>query len=26
MATHTDEHLDRVLDVFKKVGKKFGII
>jgi len=26
MATHTDEHLDRVLDVFKKVGKALGVI
>ncbi|MCP4704835.1 MAG: hypothetical protein GY865_09520, partial [candidate division Zixibacteria bacterium] len=25
-ATHTDEHLDRVLDVFEKIGKKIGII
>jgi 7-keto-8-aminopelargonate synthetase-like enzyme len=25
-ATHTDEQLDRVLEVFQKVGKKFGII
>ena len=26
MATHTEEELDIVLDVFNKVGKKFGII
>ena len=26
MATHTDEHLDKVLDVFKKVGKALGVI
>ncbi len=26
MATHTDEHLDRVLDAFEKVGKKMGLI
>jgi len=26
MATHTDAHLDRVLDVFEKVGKELGII
>ena len=26
MATHTDEQLDRVLDVFEKVGKQLGII
>ena len=25
-ATHTDKHLDRVLEVFEKVGKKTGII
>jgi 8-amino-7-oxononanoate synthase len=25
-ATHTDEQMDRVLDVFKKVGKKMGVI
>ncbi len=25
-ATHTDEQLDRVLQIFKDVGKKFGII
>jgi 8-amino-7-oxononanoate synthase len=25
-ATHTDEQLDRVLEVFKKVGKKMGVI
>jgi len=25
-ATHTDEQLDRVLEVFKKVGKQMGII
>ena len=26
MATHTDEQLDRVLDVFEKVGKEVGLI
>jgi 8-amino-7-oxononanoate synthase len=26
MATHTDEQLDRVLEAFKKVGKKLGYI
>ena len=26
MATHTTKHLDRVLEVFEKVGKDFGII
>lgn len=26
MATHTDEQLDRVLDIFGKVGKKMGLI
>ncbi len=26
MATHTDEHLDKVLAAFKKVGKAMGII
>ncbi len=26
MATHTDEELDRVLDIFGKLGKQFGII
>ncbi|MGB8657166.1 MAG: aminotransferase class I/II-fold pyridoxal phosphate-dependent enzyme [Candidatus Zixiibacteriota bacterium] len=25
-ATHTDEQMDRVLDVFEKVGKKMGVI
>ncbi len=25
-ATHTDEQMNRVLDVFKKVGKKMGVI
>jgi 8-amino-7-oxononanoate synthase len=25
-ATHTNEHLDRVLEVFKKVGKQTGVI
>ena len=25
-ATHTDKHLDRVLEVFEKIGKKIGII
>ncbi len=26
MATHTDEHLDRVLEAFQKVGKALGLI
>ncbi len=26
MATHTDEHIDKVLSAFKKVGKALGII
>lgn len=26
MATHTDEHLDKILDAFRKVGIKHGII
>lgn len=26
MATHTDEHLDRVLEAFKNVGKALGLI
>jgi 8-amino-7-oxononanoate synthase len=26
MATHTDQELDQVLDIFAKLGKKFGII
>ncbi|MCX8027751.1 MAG: pyridoxal phosphate-dependent aminotransferase family protein [Thermodesulfovibrionales bacterium] len=26
MATHTDEHLDKVIDAFKKVGKKLNMI
>jgi 8-amino-7-oxononanoate synthase len=26
MATHEDEHLDKILDVFSKVGKKVGAI
>lgn len=26
MATHTDEQMDHVLDVFKKVGKEIGLI
>lgn len=26
MATHEREHLDRALDAFEKVGKKFGVI
>lgn len=26
MATHTDEHLNRILDAFRKVGLKHGII
>ncbi len=25
-ATHTDEQMDRVLETFRKVGKKFGVI
>jgi 8-amino-7-oxononanoate synthase len=26
MATHTDEDIDRVLDVFERVGRKFGLV
>jgi 8-amino-7-oxononanoate synthase len=26
MATHEKQHLDKILDVFKKVGKEFGVI
>jgi hypothetical protein len=26
MATHTDEQMDRVLDLFEQAGKRFGII
>ncbi len=26
MATHTDEHIERGLEIFKKVGKKLGVI
>jgi 8-amino-7-oxononanoate synthase len=26
MATHTDQQLDQVLDVFEKLGRKFGVI
>lgn len=26
MATHEDEHLDKILEVFKSVGKKMGVI
>jgi len=26
MATHTDEQIDRVLETYEKIGKKFGII
>jgi 7-keto-8-aminopelargonate synthetase-like enzyme len=26
MATHTDEHLDKVLKAFEKVGRKLGLI
>ncbi len=26
MATHTDEQLDRVVDIFARVGKQFGLI
>ncbi len=26
MATHTDEQLDKVLDIFKRVGKEVGVI
>ena len=26
MATHTDQQLDKVLDVFEKVGKRVGLI
>ena len=26
MATHTDEQLDRVLEIFRRAGKKIGLI
>jgi 8-amino-7-oxononanoate synthase len=26
MATHEDKHLDRILEVFKKIGKEVGAI
>ncbi|MEO0260599.1 MAG: 8-amino-7-oxononanoate synthase, partial [candidate division WOR-3 bacterium] len=26
MATHTDEHIEKGLEIFKKVGKKLGVI
>ena len=26
MATHTDEELDRVLEIMEKIGKKLGVI
>jgi len=26
MATHTDEQMDKVLEVFEKVGKEMGLI
>jgi 8-amino-7-oxononanoate synthase len=26
MATHTDDQLDKVLDIFGKVGKQVGVI
>jgi hypothetical protein len=26
MATHTDEQLDKVLEIFEKVGKQVGLI
>jgi len=26
MATHTDDELDRVLEIFRRLGKKFGLI
>jgi 7-keto-8-aminopelargonate synthetase-like enzyme len=26
MATHTDEQLDKVIDIFEKVGKQYGLI
>ena len=26
MATHTDEQLDQVIDIFEKVGKELGLI
>jgi 8-amino-7-oxononanoate synthase len=26
MATHEDEHLDKILDIFSAVGKKLGVI
>jgi len=26
MASHEDEHLEKILEVFKKVGKELGLI
>ena len=26
MATHEDEHIEKILDAFKKVGKELGLI
>jgi 8-amino-7-oxononanoate synthase len=26
MATHEEEHLDKILDIFEKLGKKLGVI
>ena len=26
MATHTDEELDRVIEIMEKIGKKLGVI
>jgi 7-keto-8-aminopelargonate synthetase-like enzyme len=26
MATHTDEHVERVVDAFRKVGREFGMV
>jgi 8-amino-7-oxononanoate synthase len=26
MATHTEEQLDRILDAFKRAGRKLGVI
>jgi len=26
MATHTDDQMDRVLEIFEKVGKEMGLI
>ena len=26
MATHTTDHLDRILDVFEELGREFGVL